>query len=39
MDHCYLEELITLQYSSLVAISKWVKQLAQRTRCSKHLTK
>ena len=37
MDNCSLEELIVLQYGSFTALSKWVNQLAQRTRNSKHL--
>ena len=39
MDHCSLEELITLQYGNFAALSEWAKQLTQRTRCSKHLAK
>ena len=38
MDHCSLKELFILQYGSFSTMIKQVKQLAQRTGCSKHPT-
>ena len=38
MDYCSPEELVTLQYGSFGTLSDQVKQLTQRTGCSKHPT-